>query len=66
LPNEDGELIDPITDDVLNYASDILQTKKMMEKKYFDKTMCVWTIVFMIKKVVKFEEAKPISESQEE
>ena len=66
LPNEDGELIDPITDDVLNYASDILQTKKMMEKKYFDKTMCVWTIDFMIKKVVKFEEAKPVSESQEE
>lgn len=66
LPNEEGKLIDPISKDILSYASDILQSKKMKEKEVFDDTICLWGISFRIKKVIKFEKAMPISENQEE
>jgi len=60
LPNEKGSLIDPFTKETLTYASDIIQSKKMKETEYFDETICLWILAFVIKRVIKYEEAQPV------
>lgn len=52
--NEDGDLIDRDTEEELVHGKDILIDQNLEEKEFVDDTLTQWTILYPIKKVLKF------------
>jgi hypothetical protein len=53
--DDDYNLIDDSTGDVLLPASDIIVSKNMTKKKYVDKSIVMWRIIYPVKKVLRLE-----------
>lgn len=53
--NEDGDLIDRDTQDVLVHGSDTIMTKNMDKKEFFDETITQWILIYAVKKVLKLK-----------
>ena len=57
--NKDGDLINSKGDVVLRTA-DIFVNRNLNEQAFFNKNVCVWIIIYKIKKILKFRNGKRV------
>ena len=61
--NENGDLYDLGTDNLLLHGSDIIYNKNMDGRDYTDSSITQWVIVYPIKKVLKFKKNSTVWDS---
>lgn len=56
--NNNGDLIDISTGDILLHGTDYIMNKQMEKEEFIDETITQWVICYPIKKVLRFKKAK--------